>query len=139
MENEVVSLRRKLQSKDIKWSFDKTTKIMDHIISNQRPIYDKSGLRYNHNNAKMGSSTKIIENDKRSYTQIVRESTQKKGSEPLKEDKQNLEMKKNKEDECAWRKSSTTHNNDLRRPTLARRPFMPRYQFFFPWCVLCLQ
>ena len=34
----------------------------------------------------MGSSSKVIENDKRSYVEIVRESAKKKGSEPLKED-----------------------------------------------------
>ena len=40
-----------------------------------------------------------------SYAEIVRESAKKKGSEPLKEDMQKPEMKKNEEDERAWRKS----------------------------------
>ena len=44
---------------------------------------------------------------------------------------QKLKMKKNEEDGCAWKKSSTTHNNDLRRPAPARRPPIHRYQFFF--------
>ena len=50
----------------------------------------------------------------------------------------NLEMKKNEEDECAWKKSLATHNNDLKRPALARRPPMPKYQSFFPGlCYAC--
>ena len=79
----------------------------------------------------MGSSSKIKTNDKRSYADIVRESTKKQGSEPLKEDNQKLEMKKNEEDECAWRKSSTTHNNDLKRPSPYSRPPIPRYHIVF--------
>ena len=47
LENKIVSLRRKLQSKDIKQNFDNSTKILDQIISSQRPIYDKSVLGYN--------------------------------------------------------------------------------------------
>ena len=86
----------------------------------------------------MGSSSKIMENDKRSYAKIVRESTKKKDREPLKEDMQKLEMKKNEEDQHAWKKSSTTHNNDLKRPAVARRTPMPRYQrFFLGLCYAC--
>ena len=36
LENEIVSLLRKLQSKDIKENFDNSTKILDQIISSQR-------------------------------------------------------------------------------------------------------
>ena len=86
MENEIVSLRVKLQSKDIKQNFDNSTKILDQIISSQRPVYDKSGLGYNQNNGEMGSSSKMTENDKRSYVEIVKESVKKKVCEPLKED-----------------------------------------------------
>ena len=63
LENEIVSLRRKLQDKDIKQNFDKRTKKLDQIISNQRPVYDKSGLRYNQNNPKMGSSSKVTKKE----------------------------------------------------------------------------
>ena len=73
----------------------------------------------------------MTENDKRSYVDIIKESVKKKDCEPLKKDMQKLEMKKNEEDECAWKKSSTTHKNDLRRPAPNRRPPMPRYQSFF--------
>ena len=43
----------------------------------------------------MGSSSKITENDKRSYAEIVRDFAKKKVCEPLKEDMQKPEMKKN--------------------------------------------
>ena len=76
---------------------------------------------------------------KKSYADIIRESVKKEDCEPLKEDMKKTEMKKNEENECAWKKSSTTHNNDLRISTPSRRPPMPRYQFFFLWLVLCLQ
>ena len=99
MENEIVSLRGKLQSKDIKHNFDKSTKILDQIISSQRSVYDKSGLGYNQKYMKMGSSSKITENDKRSYAEIVREFAKKKVCESLKEDMENPKMKKNEENE----------------------------------------
>lgn len=81
---------------------------------------------------------RLEKNDDRSNANIFRESTKKKGSETLKEDKQKPEMKKNEEDEHAWRKSSTTHNNDIKIPTLVRRPPMPRYHnFFLGLCYAC--
>ena len=82
MENEIVSLRGKLQSKDIKQNFDNSTKILDQIISSQRSVYDKSGLGYNQNNTKMGSSYMVTKNDKRSYVDIIRESIKKEYCEP---------------------------------------------------------
>ena len=72
-----------------------------------------------------------MENDKRSYEENVRDSSKKKGSELLKEYKQKPKMKKNEEDERAWRKLSATHNNDLKILAPTRRPAMPRYHFFF--------
>ena len=139
MENELVSLRQKLHSKNNKQNFDNSTKILDQIISSQWSAYDKSGLGYNQNDVEMGSISKMIENDKRSYVKTVKESIKKEDCEPLKGDMQKVEMKKNEENECAWKNSSTTHNNDLRRYALAKRPPIPRYHFFFPWLVLCLQ
>ena len=84
---------------------------MDKIISSQRSAYDKSRLGYNQNNTEMGSSSKVTENDKISYANIIKESVKKEEYGPLKEDMQKLEMNKNKEDECAWKKSTTTHND----------------------------
>ena len=64
----------------------------------------------------------VTENDKRSFLDIIREYFKKEYCEPLKEDMQKLEMKKNKEDDCAWKQSSTTHNDDFKRSALAKRP-----------------
>ena len=47
LKNEIVSLRGKLQRKDIKQNFDNRTKILDQIISTQRLVYDKLELAYN--------------------------------------------------------------------------------------------
>ena len=44
---------------------------------------------------------------------------------------QKLEMKKNKEDECAWKKSIATHNDEFRIPSLAWRYPIPKYQNLF--------
>ena len=85
----------------------------------------------------MGSSSKITKNDKISYADIVSESIKKKDCEPLKEGMQKLEMK-NKEDDDAWKKSSTTHNDDFKISAPARRHPIPRYQiFFFGLCYSC--
>ena len=111
---------------------------MDWIISSQIPIYDKLGLGYNQNNTKMGSSSMVTENDKRIYVDIIKESFKKEDCEPLKEDMQKLEMKNNKEDDHAWKQSSTTHNNDLKRSAPSRRPPIPRHQKnFFVLCCSC--
>ena len=86
LENEIISLIGKLQSKDIKHNFDNNTKILDQIISSQRSIYVKSGLGYNQNHTKIRSSSKVIENDTRSYEDIIRKFAKKEDCEPLKED-----------------------------------------------------
>ena len=137
LENEIVSLRWKLQRKDIKKNFDSSTKILDHIISSQRSVYDKLALGYNQNNTKMGSSSTVTKNDKTSYAYIIRESVKKEDCEPLK-DMQKQEMKTNKEDDRAWKQSSTTHNDDFKRFAPSRRPPIPKYQkHFFVLCYSC--
>ena len=86
----------------------------------------------------MGSSSMVTKNDKRSYVDIIREFVKKEDCETLKEDMYKLEMNKNKEDDHAWKQSSITHNNDLRRYAPTRRPPIPRYQnFFFGLCYSC--
>ena len=51
---------------------------------------------------------------------------------------QNLEMKKNREDDCAWKKTTTTHNDEFRIYAPTRRSPIPRYQiFFFGLCYSC--
>ena len=86
----------------------------------------------------MGSSSKIIENDKRSYIEIVKETVKKEDCKSLKENMQKSEMKKHEEDQCAWKESPRSHNNDLTRHTPSRRPPMPRYQsIFLGLCYAC--
>ena len=85
LEKEIVSLRRKLQKENIMQNFDKSTKILNQIINCQRPIHDKSGLEYNQRNPEMGSSSKATKDDKRSYTDIVKESVKREDCESLKE------------------------------------------------------
>jgi chromosome segregation ATPase len=46
LEAEIVSLRKELQKKDIQLNFGNSTKILDEIICNKKPFYDKSGLGY---------------------------------------------------------------------------------------------
>ena len=77
LENEIVSFRAKLQSKDIKKNFDNRTKILYQIISIQRSVCDKSRLGYNQNNTKQGSSSMVIEYEKRSYVDNIREYVKK--------------------------------------------------------------
>ena len=138
LENEIVSLRGKLQSKEIKQNIDNSTKILDQIISSQRSVYDKSGLGYNQNNTEMRSRSKVTENEKISYAYIIKQSSKKEECEPLKEDMQNLGMKKIKENDCALKKSTTTHNSELKRFEPVIRPPIPRYQtFFFDLCYSC--
>ena len=69
--------------------------------------------------------------ENKSCVNTIRDSIKKEDCEPLKKDTQKLEMKKNKEDDRAWEQSSTTHNDDFKRSAPARRPPIPKYQFFF--------
>ena len=103
LEDEIVSLRGKLQSKDIKQNFDNSTKILDQIISIQRSIYDKLGLGYKQNNIEKGSSFVVIENGKRSYADTIRDYVKKEECKSLKEDIQKPEMKKNQEYDHSWK------------------------------------
>ena len=92
LEDEIVSLRGKLQSKDIKNNFYSGTKILDQIISSQRLAYNKLGLGYNNNNTKTVSSFMVTENEKRSYANTIKESVKKEDYKPLKEDIQKMIM-----------------------------------------------
>ena len=55
LEAKIVTLRKDLQNKNMQ----NNSKILDDIISSQRPNHDKSGLRYNHTE-KDSSSKKWI-------------------------------------------------------------------------------
>jgi hypothetical protein len=62
LEAEVVSLRKDLQKKDMQ---QKSTKILDQIISSQRSSDDRSGLGYNQVQNEKGSSSKTTETGSR--------------------------------------------------------------------------
>jgi hypothetical protein len=50
LEDEIVSLRKELQKKDIQLNFGNSTEIMDEIICNKKPFYGNSRLGYKKNN-----------------------------------------------------------------------------------------
>ena len=94
MKIEIVSLEGKLHNKDRKHNFENNTKILYHIFSSQGSVYDKSGLEYNQNNTKIGSSSMLTENEKISYVDTIRDSVKKEDCKPLKEDIKNQKLKK---------------------------------------------
>ena len=51
----------------------------------------------------MGSGFLVIDNEKISYVDAIRDSIKKEDCKPLKEDIQKLEMKKNHEYDGAWK------------------------------------
>jgi hypothetical protein len=79
LEDEIVSLRKELQKKDIQLNFGNNTKILDEITSNQKPFYEKYGLGYKKNNTDEGSSSMMIGNEakKRSYVDTIKGSIKK--------------------------------------------------------------
>jgi hypothetical protein len=56
-EAEIISLRKELQKKYMQQNI---TKLLDETINNQRPYYDKSGLRYKKIQNEKGSSFMTI-------------------------------------------------------------------------------
>ena len=87
LEKEIVVLRRKLQKENTKQNFNKSTKILNQIIDSQRPIHDKTRLGYNQRNDELGSSSKTMKDDKKSYMDIVKENLQEVGTSKYEEDK----------------------------------------------------
>ena len=79
MEAGIVSLGKESKKKDIWQNFVNGTKILDEIINNERPFYDKSNLRYKQYDE--GSSSIMTKGKKIqiSYVDVVQ------GSEPWKE------------------------------------------------------
>jgi hypothetical protein len=52
LEEEIVTMRKYLQQQN-------STKILDEIINNQRPYYDRSRLGYNQMHTEKGSRSKV--------------------------------------------------------------------------------
>ena len=114
-----------------------STKILDEIICNKKPFYDKYGLGYKQNNIDEGLRSMMIgnEEDQRSYADTIKGSIKKEEWKPLKEDIHKQEIKKNQEEDCAfkgtWNQQTTMKKTqeeyyDFKRTTPTRRPPTPR-------------
>ena len=87
----------------------------------------------NQKDDELGSSSKIVKDDKKSYVDIVRENCK-----PLKENLQEVGRSRHEENEHTKREVPATHNSDPREQAPPRRPPMPRYQSFFSGlCYAC--
>ena len=74
-EAEIVSLKNKLQMKYIGKSYDNSSKILEQIISNQKPFFDKTGIGYKQNTDEVSSSIMTGNEEKpRSYAEVVKDS-----------------------------------------------------------------
>jgi hypothetical protein len=83
LEAEIVTLRKYLQMKDMQQN---NTRILDEIISSQRPYYDKSGLGYNQTEKGLSSKTTEQEAEQRSYAEIVRGSPKREEGKKIQEE-----------------------------------------------------
>jgi len=146
LEAKITPLRKELQKKDIQLNFGNSTKILDEIICNKKPFYEKYGLGYKQNNADEHLSSMMIGNkaDQRNYADTIKGSIKKQECKPLKEDIQKSEINKNKKEDNAFRetwnqqptiKKTQEEYHDFKRTTLTRRLPTPRYRNIF--LVLC--
>ena len=114
LEAEIVSLRKELQNKDIQFFFGNTTNILDEIIYNKKPFYEKLGLGYKQNNIDEGSSSmmRLNEAEQRNNVDTIKGSIKKEECKPLKEDIHKPKIKKNQEEDHpfkgTWNKKPTT-------------------------------
>jgi hypothetical protein len=79
MEDEIVSLIKELQKKDIQLNFCNSTKILDELICNKKPFYEKSRLGFKQNNNDEGSRSMMTRNEKyqRIYADTIKDSINK--------------------------------------------------------------
>jgi hypothetical protein len=79
LEGEIISLRKELQNNEIQLNFGNSTKIMDEIIYNQKPFYEKFRLGYKQNNIGEGSSSMMTGNEaeQRIYADTIKGSIKK--------------------------------------------------------------
>ena len=105
MEAKIVSLRKELQKKGIQLNFGNSTKILDEIIYNKKSFYDKYGIGYKQNNIDEVSRSMMTGNEaqKTSYANTIKGSIKKEECKTLKEDIQKSEIKKNQEENRAFR------------------------------------
>ena len=75
-EAEIVSLKNKLQREDIGKSYENNSKILEQIISNQKPFFDKTGIGYKKNTDEPSISMMTgNEENPRSYAEVVKDYT----------------------------------------------------------------
>ena len=75
-EAEIVSLKNKLQMKDIAKSYENSSKVLENIISNQNPFFNKTSIGYKQNTDEYSSSMMIGNEEKpRSYVEVVKASS----------------------------------------------------------------
>ena len=76
LEDEILSLKSQLQHKYINKSYENNSKILEQIISNQNPFFDKTSIGYNQNIDEASSSKTTGNEEKpRSFTEVVKGST----------------------------------------------------------------
>ena len=73
-EAEIVSLKNKLQTKDIAKGYDNSSKVLEQIISNQKSFFDKTGIGYKQNTNE-ASSSMLTDNEKKPkrYAEVVKD------------------------------------------------------------------
>ena len=76
LEFKIVSLKAQLQKKYISKNYENNSKILEEIISNQKPFFDKTDIGYK-KNTNEASSSMLTDNEKktRSYAEFVKDST----------------------------------------------------------------
>ena len=107
-EAEIVSLKNKLQTKDIAKGYENSSKVLEQIISNQKPFFDKTGIGYKQNNDETSSSM-ITGN-----AEIVKDSTNEG------------------ETECQL-EQTLSKGSPEERPDIKKSPpsYVPRYGYLF--------
>jgi hypothetical protein len=105
LEAEIASLGKELHKEDIQLNFGNSTKIVDEIICNKKPFYDKYRLGYKQNNIDEGSSSMMTRNkvDQISYANTINDSINKEECNHLNEDIQKPGIKKNQEEDHVFR------------------------------------
>ena len=74
-EAEIVSMKNKLQTEDIRKSYENNFNIIEKIINNQKPFFDKTGIGYKQNTDEASSSMTIGNEEKpRSFAKVVKDS-----------------------------------------------------------------
>ena len=73
-EAETVSLKNKFQTKDIAKGYENSSKVLENIISNQNPFFNKTSIGYKQNTNEASSSI-FTDNEKkpRRYVEVVKD------------------------------------------------------------------